>query len=234
MRCSKCAAERPETSSLRGPWGLGCSIPLSSLALSALAIVGAISFATPDTSAREDPPLVKLAALNFPNLTRAERALLDFAGRSKINRGGFAIAGSSDAPLDPSNDPAHADEWAHDRDVRADLIRWLAVDNGATSLVDPNGVRLLGARIVGPVDLSHVKVPFAITFVRCSIPQRMNLESADLPYFDLSGSYTGRIDAPNLTVHGNLNLGSVASSGLESGGPFNAYGLVSFPYAKIR
>jgi hypothetical protein len=177
--------------------------------LAALAIVGAIAFATPDTCAREDPPLVKLASLNFPNLTRAERALLDFAERSNIHRGAFAIAGSSDVSLDPSNDPAHADEWTHDRDVRADLIRWLAVDNAANSLVDASGVRLLGARIVGPVDLSHVKVPFAITLVRCSIPQRMILESADIPYFDLSGSYTGSIYAPNLTVHGNLNLGSV-------------------------
>jgi hypothetical protein len=207
MRCSRCGS--PETSSLRGERGLRFAIRISSLILTVLALGGAFSFAAPDTCAREDPPLVRLAAVNFPTLTRAERALLEFAERSSINRGSFAIAGSSDAPLDPSNDPAHADEWTHDRDVRADLIRWPAVDNGAISLVDPKGVRLLGARIIGPVDLSHIKVPFAITLVRCSIPQRMYLESADLPYFDLSGSYTGRIDAPNLTVHGNLNLSSV-------------------------
>jgi len=202
--------------------------------LAALAIVAAISFAAPDTCAREDPRLVKLGALNFPNLTPAERALLAFAERSNTSRGKFAIAGSSDAPLDPSNDPAHADEWAHDRDVRADLIRWLAVDNGANSLVDPSGVRLLGARIVGPVDLSHVKVPFAITLVRCSIPQPMVLESTDLPYLDLSGSYTGSIHAPNLTVHGDLNLGSVEDSSSPKSAPFNASGTVSFESAKIR
>src|SRR5215472_7304277 len=223
MRFSRGRAERLETS-LRVEREPRFPNLKSSLTLAALAIVGAIAFATPDAGAREDPPLIKFASLNFPNLTRAERALLDFAGRSKINRGAFAIAGSSDVPLDPTNDPAHADEWGHDRDVRADLIRWLAIDNAANSLVDPNGVRLLGARIVGPIDLSHVKVPFAITLGRCSIPQRMDLESADLPYFDLSGSYTGRIDAPNLTVHGNLNLGSVGSVVLRSGGPFNASG----------
>src|SRR5262249_15903024 len=108
MRCSKWGAERPETASLRGPWGPRWSIPLSFLALAALAIVGAISFVATDAGAREDSPLVKLAALNFPNLTRAERALLDFAERSNTHRGAFAIAGSSDVPLDPSNDPAHA------------------------------------------------------------------------------------------------------------------------------
>src|SRR5215831_16830523 len=173
MRFSWGRAERSETSSLLLEWEPRFPNLKSSLMLAAFAIVAAISFVAPDTCAREDPSPVKLAALNFPNLTRAERALLGFAERSNIHRGAFAIGGSSDAPLDPSNDPAHADEWTHDRDVRADLIRWLAVENGANSLVDPSGVRLLGARIVGPVDLSHVKVPFAITLVRCSIPQPM-------------------------------------------------------------
>jgi len=62
----------------------------------------------------------------------------------------------------------------------------------------------------------------------------MNLESADLPYFDLRGSYTGSIYARNLTVHGDLNLGSVGSLGLGSSGPFNASGTVLLESAKIR
>src|SRR5215831_21075822 len=131
MRFSWGRAERSETSSLLLEWEPRFPNLKSSLMLAAFAIVAAISFVAPDSCAREDPPLVRLAALNFPNLTRAERALLDFAGRSNIHRGAFAIAGSSDAPLDPSNDPAHADEWAHDRDVRAELLRWMAVDRDA-------------------------------------------------------------------------------------------------------
>src|SRR5215467_14432437 len=235
MRCSKCAAERPETSYLRGPWGLSFSIPLSSLALAALAIVGAIAFATPATCAREDPPLVKLAALNFPNLTRAERALLNFAGRSKVNRGEFAIAGSSDAPLDPSNDPAHADEWTHDRYIRAELIRWLAVDNVASTLVDPTGVRVLGARIVGPINLAQLHVPFGLVLVRCSIPEELNLNSADLPSLNLNGSHTGRIDAQDLVVHGDLSMSAIeaAQPGSVSRGPFES-DMVNLMNAKIR
>src|SRR5215469_741770 len=100
MRLSRGRAQRSETSPLRGEWEPRFPNLKSSLMLVALAIAGAISFAAPDASAHEDPPLVKLAALNFPNLTPAERALLDFAGRSKVNRGEFAIAGSSAAPLD--------------------------------------------------------------------------------------------------------------------------------------
>src|SRR5215469_6699916 len=232
MRCSKCAAERRETSSLRGPWALRCSIPLSSRALAALAIVGAISVVSTDARAREDPPLVKLAALNFPNLTRAERALLDFAGRSKINRGEFAIAGSSDAPLDPSNDPAHADEWTHDRYIRAELIRWLAVDNVASTLVDPTGVRVLGARFVGPINLAQLHVPFGLLLERCSIPEDMNLDSADLPSLNLAGSYSTRISARNVTVHGDLNMSAV-EIGPANRGPFES-DMVNLLNAKIR
>src|SRR5262245_57787959 len=111
MRCSKCAAERPETSSLRGPWGLRCSIPLSSLALTALALVAVIEFTSTDTCAREDPELVRLAAAKFPSLTHAERAMLEFAQAGNVERGQFAQAGLSANPNDPSNDPKGADEW---------------------------------------------------------------------------------------------------------------------------
>jgi hypothetical protein len=130
-----------------------------------------------------EPALVRLAATKFPNLTHADRALLEFVDKSSINRGEFAIAGTSAAPLDPINDPAHASEWPHDRDIRAGLIRWLAVDNKASVLVDPNGgVRVLGARIVGKIDLAHLRVPFAITLARCAMPDRMNLESVEVPH----------------------------------------------------
>jgi hypothetical protein len=92
-----------------------------------------------------DVPLVKLALARFHTLTHAERALLEFADKSNIGRGQFPIAGASATPLDPGNDPKNASTWPHDRDIRAQLIRWMAVDNDATPQVDPNGVRVLGA-----------------------------------------------------------------------------------------
>jgi hypothetical protein len=116
-----------------------------------------------------DVPLVGLAAAKFPNLTRAERALLELADKGNLNRGEFAIAGTSAKPLDPSNDPAHAAEWSHDRDIRADLIRWLAVDDSASARVDPAGVRVLGAHIIGGLDLSYVRLPFACQVQRCRL-----------------------------------------------------------------
>lgn len=199
----------------------------------ALAIIALAAGAMPCRAAEAgDSALVRLAAAQFPNLTHAERALLEFADKSNINRGVFAIAGSSSVPLDPSNDPAHAAEWSHDRDISADLIRWLAVDNNASALVDPNGVRVLGARIAGPIDLAHLRVPFAITLARCSIPDPTNLESAEVPYLDLGGSHTGPVHAPNLTIRGDLVFGNPLW-GQDRGG-FDASGLVNLVGARIE
>jgi hypothetical protein len=69
-----------------------------------------------------------------------------------------------------------------------------------------------------------------MTLERCSIPDEMNLESAELPFIDLSGSYTGPISAMNLIVHGNLNF----SSADPNRGEFNASGLVNLMYAKVE
>src|SRR5260370_6728615 len=123
-----------------------------------------------------DYPLVNLAAARFPNLTHAERALLGYADVSNGERGEFAVAGISAIPLDPSNDPNGAAEWPHDRDIRAGLIRWLAVDHDASAPIDPTGIRVLGARIVGPINLSYMRGPFALALIRCSIPDRTSIE----------------------------------------------------------
>lgn len=154
-----------------------------------------------------DSSLVKLASARFPNLTRAERTLLENTDVNNDARMDFAVAGTSANPYDLSNDPAHADKWDAQRNIRASLIRWLCVAPGAVAMVDPGGIRLLGARIVGGLDLSYVRIPFALVLNHCSIPDRIHLHSADVPQLDLNGSYTGEIDGEGLNVHGELFLG---------------------------
>ena len=164
-------------------------------------------------SAAAGPELLELAEGEFSNLTPAETALLKFAGSYRSEPGGFAIAGPSAKPDDPSNDPAHADKWGMEREVRADLIRWLCVDPRAKALVDPQGIRLLGARITGKLYLADVMVPFALTLRNCSISERMTFEHASLPRLDLGGCYTGEIDGRASVIHGDLILDSVHASG---------------------
>jgi hypothetical protein len=153
-----------------------------------------------------DLALVKLALARFGSLTHAERAMLAFADSGNVERGEFAIAGSSAAPADPSNDPKHADEWPHERDIRASLIAWLCEDPEVTPLINRVGIKILAARIVGGLDLSYVRVPFALEIRNCSIAQRILLVGTEIPHLDLNGSYVSEIDAIGLIVHGDLDL----------------------------
>jgi hypothetical protein len=67
--------------------------------------------------------LEALARARFGDLSQAELKLLRAAPKGEM-----AWCGPSAKNDDPANDPAKADEWAHEREIRADLIRWLCVD----------------------------------------------------------------------------------------------------------
>jgi hypothetical protein len=153
-----------------------------------------------------DPALIKLTLTRFHSLTHAERAMLTFADAGNVERGEIAVAGSSADPADPSNDPRHADEWPHERDIRASLITWLCEDPEIAPLINRAGIKILGARIVGGLNLSHALVPFALAMRKCSIAERIILIGTEIPHLDLNGSYVSEIDAKGLIVHGDLDL----------------------------
>ena len=158
-------------------------------------------------------PLIKLARARFPNLTRAELATLEFAQVGNVARGQFAIAGSNSDPSDPSNDPKTASDWGPQREIRAELLRWLFEEPNAIALISPSGIQVLGARIVGDLNLDFVQPPFGLALVRCSIPGRISLVSAHLRWLSMSGSYTGQIYAVSLVTDSTVLLDGVISTG---------------------
>jgi hypothetical protein len=131
--------------------------------------------------------------------------------------------------LDSSNDPKDAANWTRDRDIRATLIEWLAVDHAAIARIHPSGIRVLGARVVGPLDLSYVHVPFVIMMIRCSIPGQIRLQATEIPRLDLSGSYTGEIFAPDIHVAGSMFFGYDN----HDYGPFHANGEIDIDSGKV-
>ncbi len=167
--------------------------------------------------------LVALASRRFSNLSDAERAMLWFSDIDNVERGEFAASGTSSSPADPSNDPAHAEQWPASREIRASLIRWICVDREAASLVDPKGIRVVGGRIVGGFDLSLVNVPFPIVLRNCVFAQIINLGGAEVPELELDGSYMVGLHASGLNVRDNLTLGK----------GFHAVGAVVLDHAKI-
>jgi hypothetical protein len=167
--------------------------------------------------------LVALAARRFPNLSNAERAMLWFSDVDNVDRAEFAVAGTSSNPDDPSNDPAHADEWPASRQIRSSLIRWICVDYEARNLIDPEGIRVVGARIAGGLDLSLVNVPFPIVLRNCVFTEIINLAGAEIADLELDGSHTLGIRASGLVVRNNLRM----SKGSQS------VGAVVLDHAKI-
>jgi hypothetical protein len=163
--------------------------------------------------------LVALATAQFPNLTKAERAMLVFVDVKNRAQADFAFGGSSTLLNDPTNDPANADSWSHDRDVRAQLMRWLSADPQTSGLVDPGGIRLLGARITGGLNLSQIHVPFPIVLRNCAIPERMTLAASHIPSLDLGGSHIRELDAPGIEVENDLKL----NSGFKADGEVNLF-----------
>src|SRR5262249_42065234 len=121
-------------------------------------------------------------------------------------------AGPSTNPSDPGNLPKNAATWSHDRDIRAEMIRWLASDPDARRRVDPVGVNVFGARIIGKLDLSNIHVPFPVALAQCSIPEPINLESTSISSIDLAGSQTAEIFGHNLVVEGDLTIGDDGNS----------------------
>ena len=142
-----------------------------------------------------------LAHLHFPQMrwTDCENNLLEH-----IASGDMAYCGPSQGSADGPPDDEGTKRMPFD--VDAELIRWLCVDLSAAKLVDPKGIQLHGARIVGQLDLSYVNVPFPLSFQNSRFVEDINLAFSQLVNFDLSGSQVRSITANNMTVRGDFIL----------------------------
>jgi hypothetical protein len=163
---------------------------------------------------RRDPrqqarTLTALARARFGTLSAGERTLLRGAPFPEL-----AWIGPDSDPDSPANDPAHAEDWGPERSVRAVLLRWLYADPDATRFLDPSGLGLAGARVVGPLDLSYVKADKPLTIVGCYVPDGIDLRFAHLQSLDVRGSVTGAIAADRSELAGDLAVRSSTSGAL--------------------
>src|SRR5260370_34617226 len=150
---------------------------------------------------RDVSALESLAHERFSSLTAAEIELL-----RKADKGEFAFCGPSTYDDDPANDPSKADEWGHDREIRAELVRWLCVNRAAKEMVDPKGIQIYGAKIPGALDLISVVVPFPFHLAHCRLLAAFNLIDAEIPGINLDDSWVNSVVADGAKVKWNIFL----------------------------
>jgi len=101
-----------------------------------------------DNLAVRTDDLEVLGRRRFGRLTEAEKRLLLAAPAGK-----FAMCGPNWDSRDPANDPAKAANWGGEREIRAELVRWLCMDHEASTKINPPGIAIYAAKITAKLDL---------------------------------------------------------------------------------
>lgn len=164
--------------------------------------------------------LQALAEAKFGTLSDAEKLLLE-----KVPIGDFAICGPNDDNGDPRNNPRDADNWGPKRQIRAELVGWLCMDQDARKQVHCRGIQVYGADITGPLDLPFVGIPFQLALRHCRLRKAVNLRRAEMSQLDLQGSLVPEIGADGVIVKNQVFLrngfaatGAVRLLGAQIGG----------------
>ncbi len=144
-------------------------------------------------------PLEQLADSYFSNLSECERNLLRNAPIGEL-----AFCGPTHSGADRVPDEGTAPLQKYD--VRAKLIRWLCVDPAAAKLVDPRGLNIHAARVVGQLDFSFATVPFPLFFANSRFTDDIILIGSQLRALSLAGSHTRSIVADRVAVRHGLFL----------------------------
>lgn len=133
--------------------------------------------------------------------TRAEHKML-----AAVTTENVAYCGPSPSDHE-GNNPEHALQWSHERDIDAKLIRWLCADRRAHELVDPKGIQVYGAKISGKLNLEFLTVPFPLQLEHCAVADGASLYSLEIPALKLEGSWVGPLKAEAVRTKSGIFLG---------------------------
>ena len=136
-------------------------------------------------------------------LTSTQGTVLETLCRAFAN-GEVADYNSDDEEL---NDPARAQQWGDERTLQADWIFWLCTDPKAAALARPKGLRVLGAKVEGQLDLESATVDFPLSFTRCFFAENFILCEAEIRGLHLVGTHVAGINAEGVKVKGRVMPG---------------------------
>lgn len=113
--------------------------------------------------------------------------------------------------LDGSDRLESASTWGDERTLRANFLHWLLTDINTTPLVQLRGFQLIGAKIIGKLDLANVNIPFSILIAHCLIEDDLIVSNANIRSINLIGSHIKSLIAESLTIRGDMLLVNVNS-----------------------
>src|SRR5262249_168268 len=142
--------------------------------------------------------LLMVATETFRYITESEQTLLRAVAAGDV--------ADYSGPTDKDNDPKHSDDWGELRTIRAKVIRWLCSDRDAVGRINAWGIRIVGAKIEGFLDLMFVTVPFPLVLSQCAIVDGVDLSWSDIRVLDFGGSYCKNLRGEGLVVRGDLFL----------------------------
>jgi hypothetical protein len=151
-----------------------------------------------------------------PVPTEAEQKLIDAAAEGEV-----ADFSTSDPA---ANDPAQGRDWGAERTIRAQVLRALCLGRNPKWALDPKGIRVVGARIAGALDMESATVPVPLHLRRCFVEQDINFRYASTRTISLEGSHVLSVHADWVVIKGALFLSngfsarSVHLCGAEIGG----------------
>jgi hypothetical protein len=131
-------------------------------------------------------------------LTPAELRLTEASARGEI--ADFSSIDLSD------NNPLDGGGWADERTISAEVLRPLLTRTNPAWTVRPVGLRVIGARITGTLDLAAAEVGFPIAFVKCCFERELLLQGASLASIFLGGSNLRGMNAQSLHASGDIQL----------------------------
>src|SRR5258708_4618137 len=162
----------------------------------------------------------------------------DLTERERLLQEAFPIGRLVDLRAgDPDVDDARAGAgWGSDRTIRAEVIRGLLLRSREPGQSAGPAIRLMGARIVGPLDLAHANFSYPLYLEHCWFEKIPDWRWMTAGYLDLSHSELPGILADNLRVEADLVIshchinGEVGLHSAYVGGDLNLDGsYVDFP-----
>jgi hypothetical protein len=115
--------------------------------------------------------------------------------------------------IDGDDDPADGESWGPQRSVDAEMLIDLLACFADRVAHPRSGLRLVGVKITGTLDLRHTEVTAPMSFIRCCFAQAPTLAEAQVVSLSLIGCSLPGLQARLLELRGDLACPSSTITG---------------------